>query len=254
MPDLLRQQAELLALWQDVALPDLASRGPLYTGRPKAYLETVRRMELWVRSMQLFTDSAHHQAAAAGARALFELVLDMKSLASDPDGSLLWKFQTFPEVEHFRVSQKIVDFYARNPSLTLPDLPQRQAYVADSARRDRIHDLCRQMWGKDPAKDPVRQWPKHWTDRGSEQRAREHGRDVEELHVLAYPQLSFYLHSGAAGVPGSDAQEEALMGFAHALAVQCFLSALALLAQALSVASLLGAIDAWARRWHDSPD
>lgn len=252
MPDLLRQQAELLDLWHDVALPELASRGPLYTGRPKACLETVRRMELWVGSMQLFRDPAHHQAAAAGARALFELLLDIKSLASDPDGSLLRKFQAFPEVEHFRVSQKIVDFYARNPSSTLPDLAQRQAYVADTVRRDRIHDTCRQLWVKDPTKDPVRQWPKHWTDRGSEQRAREHGREVAELHVLAYPQLSFYLHSGAAGVAGSDAQEEALMGFSHTLAVQCFLSALALLAQELSLAPVLGAIDAWARRWHDS--
>ncbi len=51
---LLRQEDELLHLWQDVALPDLVSRGPLFTGRPKAFIETTRRMELWLGSMQLF--------------------------------------------------------------------------------------------------------------------------------------------------------------------------------------------------------
>ena len=250
---LLRQEDELLHLWQDVALPDLVSRGPLFTGRPKAFIETTRRMELWLGSMQLFREPCHHQAAAAGARALFELALDMKSLASDPDGSLLEKFEAFPEVEHFRVSEKLVAFYRKSTGATpLPDLPDRQAYVSDIARRDRIYATTRKLWGKDPGKDPIRGWPKHWTDQGSERRAREHGIAFEEHHVLTYARLSLYLHSGAAGAATDPLTEAALLGQSHAVAAQAFLSALAVLAPQLALKPLGEALEAWAKRWHES--
>jgi len=243
-----------LSLWRDVALPELFPLGPIFTGKPKALLETIRRIELWVGSMQLFRDPCHHQAAAAGARALSELRVDMKSLAADPDGSALQKFEAFPEVEHFRASKKLVDFYRKVPDATpLQDLSAREAYVDDATRRDRIYATCRKLWGKDPAKDPIRGWPKHWTDRGNDQRARAHGPVLEEHHVLTYATLSLYLHSGAAGVPSGPENEVALMGLAHAMATQSFLSALAVLAQQIPLPKLLRELETWARRWHAAP-
>jgi hypothetical protein len=249
--ELLQQEAELLALWGDVALPELFPLGPVFTGKPKTYLETIRRMELWIGSMQLFRDTSHHQAAATGARALSELCLDVKDLAADADGSALMKFEAFPEVEHFRVSEKLVAFYRKTPgAIQLEDLPAREAYVDATARRDRIYETCRNLWRKDPAKDAVRGWPKHWTDQGSDRRARNHGPVFEEHHVLTYARLSLYLHSGAAGTSTGPEGEMAVMGLAHAMAVQSFLSALAVLAQQIPLPTLLQEMDAWAKRWH----
>lgn len=243
--------AELLRIWQEVALPGLARHGPLFTGKLKALLETVRRMELWMESMQLFKDPSHHQAAAAGARALFELVLDVKALAADTDGLMLEKFEAFPEVEHFRVSQKLVAFYRRpGQTASLKDFAERAAYVDDTARRDRIYETCRKLWGRDPAKDPIRGWPKHWTNQGTDQRSRGFGPAFEEHHVLSFAKLSLYLHSGAAGSSTGPQNEEALIALSHAIAVQSFLSALVALADELTLTELKTAIEKWAQRWH----
>jgi hypothetical protein len=250
-PDLLRQEAELLALWRDQAVPELQLLGPTFARRTKALLETVRRMELWIGSMQLFRDPCHHQAAAAGARALSELRLDLKSLEADPDGSALRKFEAFPEVEHFRVNQRLMDFYGRNPEATsLADLSERESYVNNAG--ERIYETCRSVWGKDPTKDPVRGWPKHWTDQGSDRRARDYGPVIEEHHVLTYARLSVYIHSGAAGTPMGPESEAALMGLAHAMATQSFISALAALGLLIPLPRMLGELEAWARRWHTS--
>ncbi|MBI1839654.1 MAG: hypothetical protein HYR88_02240 [Verrucomicrobia bacterium] len=254
IPGLLQFGAELQSAWANVAIPELLRRGPLYGGKEKAYLTTMRRMGLWMGSMQLYRDATHHQAAAAGARALFELFLDMRTLAGDTDGSMLKKFEAFAETEHFRVSQKLVDFWKRHPSTPLRDIKEREAYVWDTARRDRISDTCRTLWGKDPAKDAIRGWPKHWVDQGAEQRARAidaktQGSEIEELCVLAYPQLSFFLHSGEIGLAQQDGQDEAMLGFSHAIAAQSFLSALATLGTEMSIDPLHIALREIAERW-----
>lgn len=218
----------------------------------------MRRMELWMGSMQLYREAAHHQAAAAGARALFELFLDMRTLATDTDGSMLKKFEAFPEAEHFRVSQKLVDFWRAHPAAPLRDIKEREAYVSDTARRDRIYATSATLWRKDPSKDPVRGWPKHWANQGAEHRARAldamtKGSEIEELCVLAYPQLSFYLHSGEIGSARHDGQDEAVLGFSHAIAAQSFLSALATLAAEMRLDPLHAALQGLASRWK-TPD
>jgi hypothetical protein len=72
----------------------------------------------------------------------------------------------------------------------------------------------------------------------------------EEHHVLTYARLSLYLHSGAAGTSTGPENEAALIGLAHSLAIQSFLSALAVLAQQIPLPTLLQEMDAWTKHWH----
>lgn len=250
LPHLRKQRSQLLALARGTLFPALAAMDTI-SERQRALIESLDRVDLWMKSLELLDDPIHHQAVAAGARALFELALDCQTLATDQSGLELQKYEAFPEVEHFRASEKLISFYDRTPGRTLHDLAERKRYVDERGRRDKIHETCRRLWGRDPAKErgAGRGWPQQWSDKGSEQRARECGPDLEELHALAYPTLSWFIHPGAAGLSTGPENREAILGLSTAIAVQSLLTAMATVVKEMKLSDVERELASWAKSW-----
>ena len=88
---------------EDVLVPVL--RGQLnLNNQENAVTGVYFRMCLWIRSLVAMNSRVHFQGAAAAARTLFELLLDIKLLVSDATGSMTDQFHAFPEVVRFRVA------------------------------------------------------------------------------------------------------------------------------------------------------
>ncbi len=115
--------------------------------RGKAIVYTYYRMYAWVRSMVAMNGRIHFQGAAAAARSLFELLLDIKMLATDKTGELVNRFHAFPKIERFRVAKNIVSFCNDHPNDTKIDDSHQRAFINEPGKQQAIDQAIVSHWG-----------------------------------------------------------------------------------------------------------
>jgi hypothetical protein len=200
------------------------------SNKEKAIVGTYYRMYAWVRSMVAMNSRIHFQGAAAAARSLFELLLDIKMLAADKTGELVERFHAFPEIEKFRVAENFVSFCDDHPNDTKLDDSHQRTFINRLGKRQTIDQTIVKYWGITKKGKPNR--PEHWTGKSVRERASDLGLKYEELYVEAYPLLSWYIHSGSTSYVGLNAEAiEACFGISHSIAQKVFLEATVICAQ-----------------------
>lgn len=206
--------------------------------REIAIVGTYYRMYAWISSMVAMNNPIYFQGAAAAARALFELLLDIKMLGTDQTSKSIQRFHAFPEVEKFRVAQKLVRFCDNHPNTIDRNLTTQRSFINSNERKRNIETSIRKHWGTTKEGKPNR--PKHWTGKNIPARAHVLGPEYEELYFEAYPLLSWYIHSGSTGYVG--VTQEALQscfGWSHIIAQKAFLEATLICAQEMKISLAL---------------
>lgn len=202
--------------------------------KEKAIVGTYYRMYLWMRSMADMKSRIHFQGAAAAARTLFELLLDMKILVNDKTGEFVERFHAFPEIEKFRAAENLISFSNKHPNCTKFNVSQRRKFVNKPGRRKAVEQTTINLWGITKKGKP--NCPKHWTGKDVRKRAHDSGPRYEELYVRLYPLLSWHIHSGSTGYTGFSAEGiEAGFGVSHSIAQEMFLEATVICAQEMKI-------------------
>jgi len=202
--------------------------------REKAIAGTYYRMYGWVSSMAELNHRIHFQGAAAAARALFELLLDLKILSSDTTSDSVEKFHAFPEVEKFRVAEKLISFCDSHPNATEIDTKHQRNFLNTQGRKEKVENTIIKHWGTTKSGKPKR--PDHWTGKKIPERVHNLGSEYEELYFEAYPRLSWYIHSGSTGYVGLDEEAlEACFGISHVIAQKVFLEATLICAREMKI-------------------
>lgn len=206
--------------------------------KEKAIVGTYYRMYAWIRSMVAINGRTHFQGAAAAARSLFELLLDIKMLATDKTGELVKRFHAFPEIERFRVAKNIVSFCNDHPNDTKIDDSHQRAFINEPGKQQAVDQAIVSYWGITKTGKPNR--PEHWTEKNVQERARNLGLKYEELYVEVYSLLSWYIHSGSTGYAGlSEETIEEVFGWAHIIAQQVFIEATLICAEELKISKVV---------------
>jgi len=206
--------------------------------KEKAIVGTYFRMYLWIRSMAAMSSTSHFQAAAAAARSLFELLLDMEILAGDKTGQWVERFHVFPEVEKFRVAKNLVSFCDSHPNIEMRNISHRRAFIKKPGRRQRIYQSIVKHWGVTKKGRPKR--PEHWTGEKVQKRAHDLGPKYEKLYVRVYPLLSWYIHSGSTGYVDFKLEGlEACFGVCHSVAQEVFLEATLICAHEMKISKVV---------------
>lgn len=185
------------------------------SNQEEALVATYYRMYLWLDSAVELRKPSHIQAGAAGARSLFEMLLDIIDLAADPSNGD--RFHAFTIVERFRTAQLLVEFHDSRFGYDPMRCQPERAFIADGAIRSQCDHLRETYWGRE-ANGKLR-WPKHWS-RSSDvfARCQSAGAQYENTYRSAYARLSWYIHPGAAGIGGMNgAAIEGAFGWVHSL-------------------------------------
>lgn len=207
--------------------------GQLALSQREDVLVTIyRRIFAYLASIAVLGLPQDAQAIASLTRSVFELFVDFKSIQENryPDGPR--KFLIFTPTERLRIAQKTVEFDDQHPGvLRRPPDVERNFIASDHAR---IEAEALALWGT------VR--PKHWSGvRDLQTRAKNVG--VEQLYITYYPQLSNFVHSGAAGFHGISLETfAALVSLCHMLAVQRGVETLQLLADELPLGAAINGL------------
>jgi hypothetical protein len=202
-----------------------------------AVRDTYYKMSLLLRSVLLMNSLDHFQSVASLTRSVFELWLDLSILAQDAGGDAVRSYNEFPEVERYRVAEQLIRFATTSGQPLKMDISAQRAFHADVQRSQRIAKIVKAgLKGK-------RKYPDHWTNRSVRQRAIDVGQEV--MYVEAYPQLSWYVHAGAAGTAGITRDGfEHVFGFCHSLIQRIFIDATSKCAKATKI-SALDYFDGW---------
>lgn len=152
----------------------------------EAVAATYYRVYLWLDSLVRLTKPSDIQAAAAGARSLFELLIDMVELVQDPANGE--RFHAFTIVERFYDAKLRVEAHdsllGHDPARLVPE----RRFLADStilAECDRLRAL---HW---PATSSGHlKWPKHWSRfQTLPERCRNAGQRYTDFYRSAYKRL-----------------------------------------------------------------
>jgi hypothetical protein len=217
---------------QEVIIPVLRGQIAL-KDHELAVTGTYYRMCLWIQSLVRMNSRIHYQGAASAARSLFELLLDVKLLAGDSDGSMTAKFHAFPTLDRFRVASQVVEYNDAQGDGTIEDTHQRNL-VNTAGQKQAIAQLAIQHWGTNKTGKPQR--PSHWSGLKIKERAIRLGPRYEQLYVESYPLMSWSVHAGSGGYAGLDADAiESCFGFSHSIAQRCFLEATELTAAVMHI-------------------
>lgn len=191
------------------------------------------RMYGWIQSLVSMNSRIHFQGAASAARSLFELLLDIKLLVQDPDGTVTARFHAYPQVERHRAAKQIVDFTDQHDDSTIDDEHQRRL-VETVGKQEEIDELIVKHWGLTKKDKPKR--PEHWSGLSVKARAMALGEEYEALYVESYPVLSWCVHAGSAIYSGiGESAIESSFGLSHALSQRCFLDATGEVARAMHI-------------------
>ena len=205
--------------------------------RESAIRTTYFRMVLILRSIIALNHTQHFQTVASATRSLFELYLDIGSLASGDTDEAAQKYYEFTEIERYRRAKQLVEFTSRNPN-ALSDVSNQRAFYEDAERRKRIEARVRK------GKNGEWIYPKHWTGKNVRDRARE--LDLEAWYIEIYPLLSWYVHGGATGIAGMSRDAlESCFGTCHRLTQKIFLDATSICAKETRISDAIECFGRW---------
>lgn len=194
--------------------------------RERAAILVFGRMHAWAESLALLDHAKHYQAAAAGARALFELFVDLLLLVADTDGKDIERFLCLPDVEKFRVAEKVARFRQEHSDFDIVDPTHLAAFVAAPGKAAEVDAIRLRLWGPDRKGRP--QAKLHWSGLDMAGRTTRLGPRIESHYYELYSQLSWHVHSGPVGTEGRPLEDfDNLCGLAHAYSQEFFLESLA---------------------------
>lgn len=144
------------------------------------------------------TKPYHVLVLAMNTRATLETCLDIAVMTEGLIDDPVKKFHEFTRLARFRAAEKRVAFYDLNPELEGPsDAEEARALVNRAGYRSEIETWVKSLWGA-----TIRNPPKHWSGLDTASRATRAGRVYEEHYRRYWDLLSWYAHSGGAGVGG----------------------------------------------------
>ena len=158
---------------------------------------TYARIGLWLDSLSRLSGPQDFQTAAAGARCMFELLLDIKKLHADP--ALADAFFDFSIVKRFDIADNLVKFLDEHPSIPKEHGQAQQRWARDPTHRAEREALCKKHgWVKNSG-DAMRKVD-HWWGRSIGERGQSFGEKYEHIYWNHYSLLSQYVHAGGAGI------------------------------------------------------
>ncbi len=185
--------------------------------REFAITSTYLRSLAQVRTLIELSTAHHFQAIAMGARALFELAVEIPLLDKVDAGPE--KHRLFSDLERLRTARQIVAFHATgkvtNP---LTSVHAQAAFIANHAAR--VDSEAKRMWPENPQ-------PNHWSAMKLPKRVVVVGCPFDEIFNLNYAELSWYTHPGVGAVAALDAKIYPLVcGNAFDVALRCYVETL----------------------------
>ena len=212
---------------------------PVLTGqlnpddREQAVTGIYYRMYLWIKSMTSLNNALHFQAAVSATRALFELLLDLKLLASDANGTLVAKFHAFTEVERFRWAKELVAFSDKYPDVAL-EVGEHRTFIEQPGKESQIEKIVVSHWGRTRNDRPNR--PDHWSGMNVRERAIKCGPSYEAKYLYDYRFGCWSAHSGPTIYAGLKKETfETMYGLAHSLSLIYFLEATVICAKLVGI-------------------
>ncbi len=165
--------------------------------------EAYARMVLWMRSLAKLRQTSDVQAIGAGARCLFEQLLDLKWLEQYPGPEWLERFREFPRVDRYNSARRILKYRNATPDSRISAEKFSEIMrVADQG--ESIAAVVGRVWGKNPSTGEP-SWPKHWTGEANIlKRAEKLGTRFTDIYRETYPVLSWLVHSGSSALHGRD--------------------------------------------------
>jgi hypothetical protein len=149
------------------------------------------RLVLLARSLSALADPQHFQTVRATARTAFEMFLDIRHLAAEPD--LAEKISAFTKVAKYDFARKLVNVTKKYPDLDLRRYRYQIACVADPLRTAEFEALFDRFWGRTDGKRKV---PQHWSGLSIAERARIAGQEYELMYYKDYVINCTVSHSG----------------------------------------------------------
>jgi Family of unknown function (DUF5677) len=188
------------------------------------------RLVLWGRTLATLSDPNHLQAVRSGARAAFELYLDMYHLAARPETAA--KMFAFSKVWKFNSASKLVALLKAHPELDEKVFRHQKTLVGDAETKQEYEALLDQFW---PSKGD-RKAPNDWYGRSIFDKAHDAGLEFELKYREEYGLASLFVHSGL--VPIDNMSNDALLiAFArgHLNFKDYYLKSTAIVCQAMRV-------------------
>ena len=179
-------------------------------GRPSRRLdatvyEAYALMVLWVGSIAKLNETKDVQAIGAGARSLFEQLLDLKWLEQNPQPEWSEKFHEFPRVDRYRLAEKVLDYKNNNPDSQISEKKFREI-MAMLNRGEPVAAVVARLWGKNPKTGNLN-WPRHWTGEADILgRAKKLGSEFADAYQERYRVLCWLVHSGSSAFHGRDSE------------------------------------------------
>jgi hypothetical protein len=179
-----------------------------------ATMSTYNRIILWMSDLATVSDPNHFQLAATCVRSIFEHLLDLKWLITNPQEAD--KFFAFTNVRRFDIAAKILSECERNSNIDR-EIFKTELRLANDSRSKEIRDeLClRHKWIK---KNGDVSKPKHWWGENIEQRT--HAIDLDgskefQIYLKMYAFLSNHIHPGGVSLQGisANALAQLFVGF-----------------------------------------
>ena len=150
------------------------------------------RMCLILRGLARIENPCHFQIASMAARAMFELLLDLKARAAD--STFAEKFFDFTWGSRYHKARQLVDFL--NANLTVDRTYHQHAInlVSKTGVDQNRQQLCAKH-GWDPKKPPL-----HWFGKDTLQRVPDADLGCKEIYRSQFSLQSYYVHAGGAGM------------------------------------------------------
>lgn len=147
-----------------------------------------------IETLLMLQNSKHFQAACMLARSLFELAVDMKLLEVDQQNWI--RMREFPDQEKLRCARIALASKSSRPDLKI-DVTTHSSFVANNERR--LDGARQALW-------PNRKQLGHWSGLRMNERVARLNSPFEEIYIIDYPKLSWYVHPGLTGVVNLEAE------------------------------------------------
>lgn len=156
------------------------------------------RMQLWLRSLAGLKEPMHFQAVCAGARSIFELLLDLRTLSRNP--SLVGQLVAFTKVNRYQNAQKTVKLLESHPEIDRTRYKHQVALLADDDRRKEHESNISRYWPSEPGKK--QKGPNHWYKGSVYEQCRELGVEHELAYRTEYARHCWFVHAALVGIDG----------------------------------------------------
>lgn len=172
--------------------------------KESAILGIFLRTHALASSLVRLNQKIDFNAVAGIARIMFELLLDIKLLSGPMNGQLdLDRFLAFPEVNRYRMANRIVDLQKKHPDLVNHSFfasDKRKEFVDAPGKATSISAKVVSLWGNTQKGNP--NWPEHWSGFSIRKRAEKFGPTYEQVYLEIYSFLSSYSHAGSEAYSG----------------------------------------------------